>query len=292
MKTLCLNCQGLGQPEAVQELGSLVQLHRPWLVFLLETRFFYDKVDGLQRQLGFTNGFGVGSFGRGGGLALLWTQDIDVQVESYDKLHIDAEVREPSTQGATWRFTGFYGESRRELRHRSWELMKFLRTRNTLPWLCAGDFNEILDATEQFGGLVRPESQMDGFQDVVEVCGFADLGFSGLPWTWDNRQDGDRNVKVWLDRGLATANFLDLFRDITVRHVQTTESDHCCLVIECYRKDRARRTGQKQFRYENMWKHDPSYLAMVREVCEIVGESNDLMQLQTGLGQVRGAMQD
>ena len=65
--------------------------------------------------------------------------------------------------------------------------MKFLRTRNTLPWLCAGDFNEILDATEQFGGLVRPESQMDGFQDVVEVCGFADLGFSGLPWTWDNR---------------------------------------------------------------------------------------------------------
>ena len=170
--------------------------------------------------------------------------------------------------------------------------MKFLRTRNTLPWLCAGDFNEILDATEQFGGLVRPESQMDGFQDVVEVCGFADLGFSGLPWTWDNRQDGDRNVKVWLDRGLATANFLDLFRDITVRHVQTTESDHCCLVIECYRKDRARRTGQKQFRYENMWKHDPSYLAMVREVCEIVGESNDLMQLQTGLGQVRGAMQD
>jgi len=161
-----------------------------------------------------------------------------------------------------------------------------------LPWLCAGDFNEILDATEQFGGLVRLESQMDGFQDVVEVCGFADLGFSGLPWTWDNRQDGDRNVKVWLDRGLATANFLDLFRDITVRHVQTTELDHCCLVIECYRKDRARRTGQKQFRYENMWKHDPSYLAMVREVCEIVGESNDLMQLQTGLGQVRGAMQD
>jgi hypothetical protein len=28
---------------------------------------------------------------------------------------------------------------------------------------------------------------MDGFRDAVEVCGFADLGYVGLPWTWINR---------------------------------------------------------------------------------------------------------
>jgi len=71
MKLLSLNCQGLGRSEAVQEVCSLVRLHRPMMVFLSETRQFSNDVQGLRRSLGFSNGVGVGSFGRGGGLALL-----------------------------------------------------------------------------------------------------------------------------------------------------------------------------------------------------------------------------
>jgi len=95
---------------------------------------------------------------------------------------------------------------------------------------------------------------MDGFREVVEVCGFSDLGFIGLPWTWNNRQDGDWNIKVRLDRGLASASFIEMFRDVKVWHVQTTESDHCCLMIDCFKQARGRRGGRKIFRYENMWR--------------------------------------
>lgn len=63
---------GLGQSEAVHELHSLVQLHRPWVVFFSETRFFHDRVDKLQTTHGFDEGFGVGCRSRGGGLELLW----------------------------------------------------------------------------------------------------------------------------------------------------------------------------------------------------------------------------
>jgi hypothetical protein len=42
------------------------------VVFLSKTRLFDDKVDLLQQSLSFSNGVGVGSFGRGGGMALLW----------------------------------------------------------------------------------------------------------------------------------------------------------------------------------------------------------------------------
>jgi len=90
----------------------------------------------------------VGSFGIGGDLVLLWTRDIEVKVQSYDKLHIDVEIWDPGSQRAAWRFTDFYGESRRELRYRSWDLLKLLQSRGSLPWLCVGDFNEILDAGE------------------------------------------------------------------------------------------------------------------------------------------------
>lgn len=43
---------------------------------------------------------------------------------------------------------------------------------------------------------------MDGFPDVVSTCGFIDLGFSGLLYTWNNRHDSPDNIEVWLDRGL------------------------------------------------------------------------------------------
>jgi hypothetical protein len=97
-----------------------------------------------------------------------------------------------------------------------------------------GDFNEVLEAHEQFGGQTRLERQMDGFREAVQVCGFSDLGFIGLPYTWDNRQHGSDIVKVWLDRGLASLAFLELFKDTKVWHVQTTESDHCFLMLECH----------------------------------------------------------
>lgn len=111
--------------------------------------------------------------------------------------------------------------------------MHFLSVQSDSLWLCAGDFNEILEASEQFAGVQRPERQMDGFQDVVSACGFYDLGFFGLPYTWDNRQQGVDNIKVCLGRAFANPAFTDLFGNITIYHVQTTESDHCRLVIEC-----------------------------------------------------------
>ena len=211
MKLLCLNCRGLGRPEAVREVHSLCELHCPWVVFLSETRFFSDRVDGLVSTLGMEGGFGVGTRGQGGGLALLWSREVTVKLESYDRLHVDVTIRAVSSQFEEWRFTGFYGESRRELRYRSWDLLNLLSSKSELPWICVGDFNECLHAREQFGGQGRSERQMEGFQEAVEVCGFADLGYIGLPYTWDNRQQHGSNVKVRLDRRLVTAEFLNLF---------------------------------------------------------------------------------
>ena len=68
---------------------------------------------------------------------------------------------------------------------------------------------------------------------AVQACSFVDLDYIRLPYTWDNRQHSGDNMKVRLDRGLASATFLSLFRDVKVWHVQTTESDHCYLVLKC-----------------------------------------------------------
>jgi hypothetical protein len=291
MKLLSMNCRGLGWPEAVQEVRSFIQLHRPTLVFLSETRLFNNLVDGLKRDFGLPNGIGVGTFGRGGGLALLWTHEVCVKLQSYDKLHIDVMIVDQTTDAELWRFTGFYGEARRERRHRSWELMEFLSTQSMAPWFCAGDFNEILDAHEQFGGVTRPESQMDGFRNAVSMCGFTDLGFIGLPYTWDNRQQDGHNIKVQLDRAFANEAFSDMYRETKVWHVQTTESDHCCLIIECNRGRRNRGRKRRNFRYENMWRRDPSYTRLVQDAWGDASDVLNLGQLQSTLGRVQSSLQ-
>ena len=37
MSLLCWNCRGLGNPQTIQELGDLVQVQDPAVVFLAET---------------------------------------------------------------------------------------------------------------------------------------------------------------------------------------------------------------------------------------------------------------
>jgi hypothetical protein len=57
------------------------------------------------------------------------------------------------TGGDKWRFTCVYGEARTEFKHKTWEMMGELHSEinEPIPWLCAGDFNEILYHHEKEG---------------------------------------------------------------------------------------------------------------------------------------------
>ena len=232
MNLLSLNCRGCGRPEAVRELCLLVETCRPAVVFLMETRMSEVRARELQRRTGFPNGHVVPAERLSGGLALFWRRGVLVAAQSMSKSHIDVVISCDELGEKHWRFTGFYGEPRKELRKNSWYLLRFLRAQLDLPWLCAGDFNEVLSADEHFGRNQRETLQMVGFQDMVTDCGFLDLGYSGLPFTWDNRQEGNNNVKVRLDRAFGDHKFMDTFGESAVRHFPTTESDHSALLID------------------------------------------------------------
>lgn len=191
-----------------------------------------ERAGGLQRSLGFPNATVVKSEGLSGGLILLWRRDVVVAELSKSKSHIDVLVSCDSLKITQWRLTGFYGEPRRERRKDSWYLMRFLRAQSASPWLCVGDFNEVLSAEEQIGVNERDEWQISAFQDAVNDCCLTDLGYHGLPYTWDNRQEASKNVKVWLDRALGGNKFMDVMGESEVFHIPMAESDHCGLLVE------------------------------------------------------------
>ena len=51
---------------------------------------------------------------------------------------------------------------------------------------------------------ILTQRQIDGFREVVNACGFKDLGYSGPDFTWCNMQEGENCVYLRLDRALAT----------------------------------------------------------------------------------------
>jgi hypothetical protein len=226
-----VNCRGSRKVATVQELGLLIKTWKSALVFLMETRLSEERIGALMKSLGFPNGEVVAANGLSGGLALFWRRDIIVSLQSKSRSHIDVILSCANLKVRQWRFTGFYGEPRREMRKNNWYLMRFLHAQLDLPWLCAGDFNEVMSAEEHMGLNVREAWQMEGFQDTVADCGFPDLGFSGLSYTWDNDK-GNQNVKAHLDRAFGDHRFLDAMGDTTVKVLPTVFSDHVGLLIE------------------------------------------------------------
>jgi hypothetical protein len=98
--------------------------------------------------------------GRSGGLAIFWKREINFKVIGFmSKYHIDTEITE--ADGFVWRFTGIYGDPHEK--ENTWRLLRTLKHQSDKPWLCAGDFNEILYAWEKEG---EPRGRKNVWKDL------------------------------------------------------------------------------------------------------------------------------
>ncbi|KAL5737160.1 hypothetical protein ACOSQ2_031948 [Xanthoceras sorbifolium] len=134
---------------------------------------------------------------------------LDVTILSFSKSHIDCSVRD--ADGCFWRFTGFYGEPRQELRDDSWLLLSGLGGLSRLPWVVGGDFNKILKDEEKLGGSCRNSGAMARFRRAVDDCNLMDMGFKGDRFTWNNRQFNGGLIQERLDRIFCNLEWRALF---------------------------------------------------------------------------------
>lgn len=59
-------------------------------------------------------------------------------------------------------------------------------------------------SSEKLRGSNRSQAQMQLFLDVVDECGFIDLGFSGHHFTWQKHFSTSHSIGERLDRAFAT----------------------------------------------------------------------------------------
>ncbi|XP_074306100.1 uncharacterized protein LOC141641331 [Silene latifolia] len=161
---------------------------------------------------------------------------------------MDFHVRDGEKE---WRVTAFYGWPAVSDRHLSWDVLRLLRGQSSLPWVCVGDFNEILFSTEIKGGS-RAQWQMKNFQAAIDECELKDVPWEGYAFTFDNGQAGTANRQCRLDRALCSEAWLDLFPYAKLFNLDRELSDHAPVKLDFDRREIGGRT-RSQFRFEKIW---------------------------------------
>jgi hypothetical protein len=122
--------------------------------------------------------FHVPGVGKGGGIALYWTEDITVNLLSFSNRHIDVHVS-GGPYDHMWRGTFIYGEPKESDGHRICTKLRQLKDRSDKPWVMLGDFNEATWQEEHFSQTARSERLMLDFREVLSHCDLHDIGFIG-----------------------------------------------------------------------------------------------------------------
>ena len=144
----------LGGLQAIHEMIKLVKKHNPLVLFLIMTKRKSAEMEWLRFRWCFDNYSIMDYVGRCGGLALLWMNEALVEVLFFSNQYIDARIGDLNSDNA-WRFTSFYGSPEVNQRCRSRDMLRQLHNHSSLPWLCTGDFNDILSYDEKMRGALR-----------------------------------------------------------------------------------------------------------------------------------------
>ncbi|KAJ1283990.1 hypothetical protein BS78_03G170200 [Paspalum vaginatum] len=278
MNVITWNCQGLGNSHTVCELCGFVRLYHPKLVFLSETRINAVRARNLVWHLGL-HSLANSCVGLSCGLALFWDEGLNVMLLEQDEHFFDILIKESPDQDPWW-VTFVYGEPRVENRRSMWDRLRGLNDRWDGPWLMMGDFNEVMWSFEHFSETPRPERQMLDFREVLSHCDLHDLGFSGLPWTYNNNQSGRHNVRVRLDRGVANAAWSASFPSSSVSHISSACSDHKVLVLS-HGNEQGVEMASPCFRYEIMWERDEALGVEINKAWSRRNPGSDLDPLRS-----------
>ncbi|CAM8982331.1 unnamed protein product [Rhodiola kirilowii] len=258
MKVLAWNCRGLGSPTAVRALKEVIKASNPSVVGLLESKCGSRRCEYVRIKLGFDCCFVVPARGRSGGLALFWNNSTDVSVVSYSGFHIDFILSHRGSMHVTL----FYGNSRANLRHKSWGLIRKLRGFIKLPWCVIGDFNEITSFSESTSSNLARQLNMEQFRHVLADCGLMDLGFKGAKFTYSNKRLGQEEVQSRLDRAVGDELWFQNYQYSNIQHLVSHHSDHCPLLLNL---EMVTSVQVKPFRFESMWMRDATIVDTVKK---------------------------
>ncbi|CAL8168851.1 unnamed protein product [Prunus armeniaca] len=244
MNIISWNARGAACTKFKTTVMNLSRTHHMDILFICEPRISGGKAIDVVKSLGFSNYEIVDANGFSGGLWLLWNASkVTIDIVGTSAQSISACVCWPGQ--TPWMFTGVYAHPCIAKRQKLWDYLSFVGANHNMPWLIAGDFNEMLRFEDKLGGASL--CRLRGFKTWFDNHDMVDLGFYGSKYTWTNKKVFER-----LDRAICNLSWRRFFADATVRHLPRTKSDHSPIKI-CLASCFISSPPSRPFRFEAMW---------------------------------------
>ena len=101
-----------------------------------------------------------------------------------------------------------------------------------MPWVIAGDFNELLLSEDKFGGRAVSVNRSLLFKESLDKCNMLDIGFAGPCFTWTNRREVQALIQERIDRFFVNPSWCVMYPDAKITHLTWCHSDHCPVLLE------------------------------------------------------------
>lgn len=120
----------------------------------------------------------------------------------------------------------------------------------TVPWLCLGDFNEILIANEKWGGAPPLQWRLNLFRNFLSHSELRDLHFQGPMYTWFSVRQNQLFIKERLDRCLGNVHWCDTQPNSQTFNLPKLGSDHRPILLDTAPIESR---GPLLFRFKHTW---------------------------------------
>ncbi|XP_022883141.1 uncharacterized protein LOC111399888 [Olea europaea var. sylvestris] len=221
MNAIIWNVRGVASVATHRRLKKLIQLHQVYLLVLLEPFVLRQNFAYTRRYLRFD----MGAHNESNKIWFFWNSgtNVTVIVDHPQFLHI--RVEDPRLARTIY-LTPVYASCDATIRRDLWAGLHHISLDMDDPWLVGGDFNVITHDGERTGHNTRNRGTT-AFSDMMLDCGLEDAGFIGNRYTWTNGR-----VRKRLDRVLINSTAAAFCRQLTVRHLNRTSSDHSPFLLQ------------------------------------------------------------
>nr|AFP55574.1 non-ltr retroelement reverse transcriptase [Rosa rugosa] len=241
-------------------LRRICKKHNPEILFLMETRQQEGIIKEWKRNLKFTDHHVVDPIATGRGLALFWGDAVQVSILDSSPNYVDTVVSFLS-DAFVCKITWMYGNPHDNEKRAFWRLMYSRFPVQSLPWLVLGDFNEVLDPSEKWGGGPPLPWRIKLFRDFLNNGHLRDLHFKGPGFSWFAMRHGRVFIKERLDRALGNIAWSSSQPNTQILHLPKIGSDHRPLLLDSNPK---MLNKTRLFRFEQMWTTHEEYSDVIQ----------------------------
>ncbi|WVZ63223.1 hypothetical protein U9M48_012868 [Paspalum notatum var. saurae] len=126
------------------------------------------------------------------------------------------------------------------------------------PWLIAGDFNLIYQATDK-NNTNLDKAMMGRFRRLLDDLEIKEIPLVGRKYTWSNERSSLTLVR--LDRAFCYMGWEEVFKDSVLQGSASVVSDHCPLILGL----NINISGKRHFQLQSFWTKIPGFIEALQQ---------------------------